>query len=305
MAQTTTPQHDTERQHEVLPVHRRPRQLPWPLNIYQSAVGKKYAMAISGIGLLGFVVVHMIGNLHLYEGPVQVHEYGEALRDLGGHLAPRTFLLWVMRLGLIAMFAIHIHSAYSLSRMSMKADDSYAGKRNYIAANFASRTMRWTGPIVLLYLLFHLADLTWGWWLGAEYVRGDIYHNVVESMSSLPVAIIYIVANVALAVHIFHGTWSMFQTLGINNPKFNDLRRGIAGSLAAVILVGNLSFPIAVQAGLINEDNRSVPVGEFNTDSHNSNNVSAAPATPGTNNPDSHSNANAAPATPGANREGS
>ena len=314
MAQTTTPQHDTERQHEVRPVHRRPRQLPWPLNIYQSAVGKKYAMAISGIGLLGFVVVHMIGNLHLYEGPVQVHEYGEALRDLGGHLAPRTFLLWLMRLGLMAMFAIHIHSAYSLSRMSLKADDAYAGKRNYTAANFASRTMRWTGPIVLLYLLFHLADLTWGWWLGDEYVRGDIYHNVTESMSSLPVAIIYIVANIALAIHIFHGTWSMFQSLGLNNPKFNDLRRGIAGGLAAVILIGNLSFPIAVQAGLINEDNRSVPVGEFNTDSHNSAapatpgedtaRGSSAPATPGDNN-DLHTNANAAPAAPGTNNEGS
>ena len=314
MAQTTTPQHDTERTHEVRPVHRRPRQLPWPLNIYQSAVGKKYAMAISGIGLLGFVVVHMIGNLHLYEGPVQVHEYGEALRDLGGHLAPRTFLLWLMRLGLMAMFAIHIHSAYSLSRMSLKADDAYAGKRNYIAANFASRTMRWTGPIVLLYLLFHLADLTWGWWLGDEYVRGDIYHNVTESMSSLPVAIIYIVANIALAIHIFHGTWSMFQSLGLNNPKFNDLRRGIAGGLAAVILIGNLSFPIAVQAGLINEDNRSVPVGEFNTDTEPHNNAAApatpgantaAPATPGDNNaaPATPTNANAAPATPGANND--
>ncbi len=309
MAQTDMLQTDTGPKHEVAPVRRRPRQLPWPLNLYQSAIGKKYAMAISGIGLLGFVVVHMIGNLHLYEGPVQVHEYGEALRDLGGHLAPRTFLLWVMRLGLIAMFAIHIHSAYSLSRMSLKADDSYSGKRNYTAANFASRTMRWTGPIVLLYLLFHLADLTWGWWLGDGYVRGDIYHNVVESMSSLPVAIIYIVANVALAIHIFHGTWSMFQTLGINNPKFNDLRRGIAGTLAAVILVGNLSFPIAVQAGLLNEDNRSVPVGEFNPDSH----PDAAPATPSDNNahnanpspatPDTNQHTTAAPATPGESRE--
>jgi len=215
--------------------------------------------------LLGFVVVHMVGNLHLYEGPVQVYEYGEALRDLGGHLAPRTLILWVLRVGLLAMFAIHIHSAYSLSRMSLKADNPYAGKRNYIAANFASRTMRWTGPIVLLYLLFHLADLTWGWWLGDNYVRGDIYHNVVASMSSLPVALIYVVANVALAVHIFHGAWSMFQSLGLNNPKYNDLRRGIAGGLAALILIVNLSFPIAVQTGLLDEDNRSVPVGEFHT----------------------------------------
>ena len=257
MAQTITPGHD------VPPVRRRPPQLPWPLNLYQTAVGKKYAMAISGISLLGFVLVHMIGNLHLYEGPVQVHLYGEALRDLGGHLAPRTLLLWIMRVGLIGMFAIHIHSAYSLALMNRKANSAYAGRRDYIAANFASRTMLWTGPIVLIYLLFHLADLTWGWWLGDDYVRGDIYHNVDESLSSLPVAILYVVANVVLAVHIFHGAWSMFQTLGINNPRYNAMRRGIAVGLAGVILVGNLSFPIAVQAGLIDEDNRSVPVGEF------------------------------------------
>ncbi len=265
MALATKPNPQTNHvTHGVLPIRRRPKQLLWPLNLYQSAIGKKYAMALTGVGLIGFVVVHMIGNLHLYEGPVQVHEYGEALRDLGGHLAPRTFLLWILRIGLLAMFVVHIHAAYSLSRMSLKADSSYTTKRNYIAANFASRTMRWTGPIVLLYLLFHLADLTWGWWLGSDYVRGDIYHNVVSSMSSLPVALIYIVANVALAMHIFHGAWSMFQSLGLNNPKFNDLRRGVAAAIATIILVGNLSFPIAVQTGLLDEDNRSVPVGEFN-----------------------------------------
>ena len=256
MAQATMPPG-----HDVDPVRRRPKQLPWPLNIYQTAIGKKYAMALSGIGLLGFVVVHMIGNLHLYEGPSQVYEYGEALRDIGGHLAPRTFILWVMRVGLIAMFGIHIHSAWSLSVMSHKADRSYAGSRNYIAANFASRTMRWTGPIILLYLVFHLADLTWGWWLGDDYVRGDVYHNVSESMGNLPIAIIYVVANVALAVHIYHGVWSMFQSLGINNPKYNDARRGLATGLAGLILVGNLSFPIAVQTGLIDEDNRTDPIG--------------------------------------------
>jgi len=235
--------------------------MPWPLNIYQTAIGKKYVMALTGIGLLGFVVVHMIGNLHLYEGPHQVYAYGEALRDLGGHLAPRTFILWVARLGLIAMFGLHIHSAYSLARISHKADSAYVGSRNYTAATFASRTMRWTGPIILLYLFFHLADLTWGWWLGDTYVRGDVYHNVSESMSSLPVAILYVVANVALAVHIFHGAWSMFQSLGINNPKYNALRKGIAQGLAGAILVGNLSFPIAVQTGLIDEDNRADPIG--------------------------------------------
>lgn len=246
--------------HDVAPVRRRPKPLPWPLNIYQTAVGKKWVMALTGIGLLGYVVVHMIGNFHLYEGPRQVHEYAEALRDLGGHLLPRTFALWLLRVGLTGMFVLHIHSAVSLTRMSAKADSAYAGGRNYIAANFASRTMRWTGPIILLYVLFHLADLTWGW-VDDDWVRGDPYHNVYSSMDALPIALIYVVANIALAIHIFHGAWSMFQSLGINNPKYNALRRGIAQGLAAMILVGNLSFPIAVQTGLIDEDNRADPIG--------------------------------------------
>jgi succinate dehydrogenase / fumarate reductase cytochrome b subunit len=136
----------------------------------------------------------------------------------------------------------------------VSGNKKYAGGQNFVAASYASRTMRWTGPIVLLYVAFHLADLTWGWWLGDTYVRGDVYHNVVESMSSLPIALIYVVANVALAIHIFHGAWSMFQSLGINNPKYNNARRTFAVAISGLILVGNLSFPIAVQAGLLNED---------------------------------------------------
>tara|TARA_B100001179_G_scaffold232048_1_gene223622 strand:+ start:2041 stop:2760 length:720 start_codon:yes stop_codon:yes gene_type:complete len=228
-------------------------------------------MALTGIGLLGFVIVHMIGNLHIYEGPVQLHEYAEALRNLGGGLFPRTFLLWVLRLGLAGMFVLHIHSAYTLKERSRKASDKadfvggekkYGSKRDYVAANYASRTMRWTGPIILLYLLFHLADLTWGFWLGDNYVLGDPYHNVVASLSSLPVAIIYVVANVALAIHIFHGTWSLCQSLGINNPKYNELRRTFAKLVAGIILVGNLSFPVLVTAGLVDDDNRICPVGD-------------------------------------------
>lgn len=260
MAQTISRPTSDER---VPPLRRRGRRLPWPLSLYQTAVGKKYVMALTGIGLLGYVVVHMIGNLHLYEGPVQVHEYAEALRDLGGDLVPRTLLLWILRLGLIAMFVLHVHSAYSLTEFSRRsstdaslisANKKYAGGQSFVAANYASRTMRWTGPIVLLYVLFHLADLTWGWWLGDTYVRGDVYHNVVESMSSIPIAIIYIVANLVLALHIFHGAWSLFQSLGVNNPRYNNARRAFAAGLSGLILAGNLSFPIAVQAGLLDED---------------------------------------------------
>ena len=253
------------------PVFKKRRELPFPLNIYQSSVGRKWVMALTGIGLLGFVIVHMIGNLHVYEGPARMHEYAETLRGLGGGLVPKTWILWAMRIGLIGMFALHIHSAYSLKERSRKASDKadymggekkYESKRDYVAANYASRTMRWTGPIILLYLLFHLADLTWGWWLGDDFVRGDPYHNVSESLGNLPIAILYIAANVALAIHIFHGTWSLFQSLGVNNPKYNNLRRNLATGVAAIVLIGNLSFPILTQAGLIDEDNRVCPVND-------------------------------------------
>ena len=241
-----------------MPVHPKPKvRLPWPLSVYQSAVGKKWVMAITGIALLGFVLAHMIGNLHLYEGPVKLSEYAEALRDLGGDIVPRTWILWALRFGLIAAFGLHIHSAWSLTVMSRRADASYAGGRGYAAASYASRTMRWTGPIILLYLFYHLADLTWGWF-NPDFVRGDPYHNVVASLSNIPVAILYVVATVALAIHIYHGAWSMFQSLGVNSPKLNPLRRRFAQGFAAVILIGNLSFPIFVQAEVIDDGGVSV-----------------------------------------------
>ncbi len=259
MSQTMSGPSGTQR---VAPLRTRPRPAPFPLNLYQTAVGKKWVMAVTGLGLIGFVIVHMIGNLKVYLGPSEINEYGEALRDLGGHLVPRTWLLWLLRIGLVVMFALHLHAAISLTRMANKANQAYVGGRDYIAASYASRTMRWTGPIILLYLVYHLADLTWGWWLGDDFVRGDPYHNLSESLSSLPVAIVYVVANAALAVHLFHGTWSMFQSLGINNPRYNQLRRSAAGGVAGLILVGNLSFPILAQAGVIDEDNRTSIPGE-------------------------------------------
>ena len=242
------------------PIRTRKKELPFPLNIWQSAVGRKWVMALTGIGLLGFVLAHMIGNLHIYEGPAELHEYAEALRELGGNIVPRMVLLWVLRFGLIAMFGLHIAAAYSTTSISRKASEdagfidgakNYPGGRDYVAANYASRTMRWTGPIILLYIIFHLADLTWGWIPSTDYTKGDPYGNVSNSLSNIPVALIYIGANLALALHIFHGTWSLFQSLGLNNPKYNQARRILAAGLAGVILAGNLTFPILTQAGVI------------------------------------------------------
>lgn len=230
------------------------RRTVWPLELYRSAVGKKWVMAISGIMLLGYVFFHMLGNLKAYLGAADVNHYAEWLRELLVPFFPRTVTLWLMRIGLIAAFVLHVHAAWSLTRMNHRArPDEYAGGRDYVAANFASRTMRWTGILVALYLVFHLADLTWGN-TNDSYVRGDTYNNLLYSFDRLPVALLYIVANVALGVHIFHGAWSMFQSLGLNNPRFNNWRRRFAQGFAALIVVGNVSFPVAVQLGALEPD---------------------------------------------------
>ena len=226
---------------------------PWPLNLYQTAIGKKWIMGLTGLGLIGFVVAHMVGNLHLYEGQFETYEYAEALRELGGNIIPRTWLLWLLRLGLLVMFVLHIHAAYTLNQMNRASKSRYQSDRDFIAVTFASRTMRWTGPILLLFVLYHLADLTWGW-LDDDWERGDPLGNVDRSLSRIPVAILYIVANIALALHLFHGTFSMFSSIGINSPKFNSMRRPIAATIAGLVLLGNLSFPILVLAGVIEDD---------------------------------------------------
>jgi succinate dehydrogenase / fumarate reductase cytochrome b subunit len=240
-------------------VAQRKKRKPFLLDLYSTAVGKKYVMAITGIIGIGFVLVHMIGNLKAYIGLVEhdgatvydIDVYGEFLRELLVPLLPRTYTLWILRLVLIGALALHLHASWSLTVMNRRARPvRYQSHRDYVAANFASRTMRWTGIIVLLFLAWHLADFTWGW-VNPDFVRGAVYRNMDASLSRLPVAILYVVANVALGIHLFHGVWSLFQSMGWNNPRFNPWRRGLAVAIATAIVVGNCSFPIAVQAGII------------------------------------------------------
>jgi succinate dehydrogenase cytochrome b subunit len=245
MEPTTTPPRG------VPPIRTVKRGGPAIVQFYRSAIGKKWVMGVTGVVLMGFVLVHFIGNLKLFLSKEELNLYGEALRDMPGHLLPRTVLLWTIRVVLILAFVFHIHAAATLTILNRKArPDSYKSPRDYVAADFASRTMRWTGIIVLLFLIFHLMDLTWGN-ANPDFVRGDPYDNLVYSMQRVPVAIVYILANIALAIHLYHGSWSLFQSLGINNPKYNAARRTFAQAFAAVILIGNLSFPITVQLGLV------------------------------------------------------
>jgi len=227
--------------------------LPYPLNLIQSTIGQKWIMALTGIGLIGFVLAHMAGNLKAYQGPDKLHDYAEVLREIGEPILPNSVFLWILRIGLIAMFGMHIYTAMNLTRISAASSGTqYEGSQDFLAANYASRTMRWTGPIILLYLIWHLMDLTWGW-VNPGFVKGEVYYNLENSLSSIPVALIYIIATVALAVHVYHGVYSLFASLGITNAKVNIFRKPLALSVAGLILVGNLTFPILTQLNVIDE----------------------------------------------------
>lgn len=229
------------------------RPLPWPIRFYKSDVGKKYVMAITGVVGLGFIVFHMLGNLHAFEGSDQLNHYAEGLREIGEPIAPKSFLLWIGRLGLLAALALHLHAAWALSRSNQAARGGVGyEERNYLAANYASRTMRWTGIIILLFIGWHLADLTWG--VGAvnpDFVRGEVYANVIASLERWPVFLIYLTAQGALALHIWHGAWSLFQSVGINNARFNHWRRNFATVLAGIVAIGYLAVPFGIMFGII------------------------------------------------------
>ena len=228
------------------------KRAPYPVELYRTAVGKKYVMAVTGIMWMGYVLAHMAGNLKIYLGAPEMNHYAEGLRTLGSPFFPRTMLLWILRLGLIGAFVLHVYTAYSLTRMNWARDKKYESRRDYIAANFASRTMRWTGIIVLLFLAWHLSDLTWGFHAAnPEFHRGAVYNNVTYSLGRPVVAIFYIVANLALGVHLLHGAWSLFQSLGVNHPRFNKWRRWFAYGFTIIVIGGNVSFPLAVMTGVI------------------------------------------------------
>ena len=209
------------------------------LTLHQTTVGKKVIMAVSGFILVGFTIGHLLGNLQLYLGPEAINGYAAKL-----HSMPP--LVWGTRLVLLFAVSVHIVSAFSLWSRNKAARGSRYKRRKDLATDYAARTMYWSGPILLLYIVYHLLHFTI---LPAH--PGDVYRNVVEGFQVPLIASVYIVGNLALGFHIFHGVYSAFQTLGANHPRYNNYRRDLAIAICAVITIGNLSFPIAVLAGFI------------------------------------------------------
>jgi succinate dehydrogenase / fumarate reductase cytochrome b subunit len=235
----------------VKPVNKRARPAPFPINIYQTAVGKKWVMALTGIAMMGFVFAHMIGNVKMYLGPEEFNAYAAGLRTMLYPILPDNVFLWIMRSGLIVAFLLHLHAAYTLTVMNQRARSKYQSKRDYIAANYASRTMRYSGIILLAFIGFHLGQLTFGKVAEPGYNAEDVYNNVVIAFDQTWVSIVYIVSMLALALHLFHGAWSLFQSLGVNNPRYNGARKWFAAGFAIIVAGINITFPIAVMAGVV------------------------------------------------------
>lgn len=209
------------------------------LTLHQTTIGKKVIMALSGVIIVGFAIGHFLGNLNLYLGPEAMDGYAEKLQSLPP-------LVWGTRLVLLFAFGVHIGSAFSLWARNMRARGSRYKQHKDLATDYAARTMYWSGPILLLFVVYHLLHFTI---LPAH--PGEVYRNVVEGFQNPLIAGLYIAGNLALGFHIFHGIYSAFQTLGANHPRYNSYRRDLAIAISAAITIGNLSFPISVLAGLV------------------------------------------------------
>jgi succinate dehydrogenase / fumarate reductase cytochrome b subunit len=215
----------------------------------RSSLGLKIVMALTGLILFGFVIGHMIGNLQVYLGPEVFNHYAEVLRTLGHGM-----LLWVARAGLLVAVGLHIWSAWRLTLMNNAARGVGYRETERRESTYASRTMRWSGVLLLLFIVYHLLHFTIGVHaVHPHFVHGDAYHNFVTGFQNPLVSGFYILAMLALGLHLYHGAWSFMQTLGLSHPRYNHLRYAFAALITLVILAGNISFPVAVLTGYVHE----------------------------------------------------
>ncbi len=218
------------------------------LTLTQSTIGKKAVMAISGVILIGFVVAHLAGNFNAYLGAHAFNEYANGLRD---YMA----LLNTARAILLVAVVAHIASGFALWRQNRAARPERYAKKEDIATTYAAKMMPLTGIVLLCYILFHLGHLTFG--VGAisnvfaipAFDPTNPYNNLVNGFKNPVLCGLYIVGNLALGVHLYHGIWSMFQSLGLNHPKYNQYRTDLAVFLATLLTIGFMSFPVMVLAG--------------------------------------------------------
>jgi succinate dehydrogenase / fumarate reductase cytochrome b subunit len=229
------------------------------LRLFGTTIGRKLVVAITGILLVGFVVVHMLGNLAIYQGPEALNTYAAWLQ---GHP-----LKWAGRIALLGVFGVHLVTAIALALHNRGARPVGYQRTEIVAAGFASRQIVLTGLLVLAFVVYHLLHFT----LGAvqpEHAhlidagnRHDVYSMIVHGFQNPIVSASYIVAMLVLGFHLQHGAASLFQTLGVNHETYNAMIRGGSLSLVAIIVIGNCSIPVLVLAGVISPVSQVSPLG--------------------------------------------
>ncbi len=216
------------------------------LKLMDTTIGQKAVVAVTGLVLFGFVIGHMLGNLQVYLGPAVFNNYAATLKSLPG-------LLWGTRLVLLLSIVLHVVFTLKLvARAKLARPNAYAKKQS-ILSTYASRTMPLTGPTLAAFILYHLAHFTWpGVAMGSyRHSSTDVYSNLVHGFSIPWVSAIYLVAQILLGLHLYHGSWSLFQTLGLSHPKYNGLRNVVPLLITYVVVMGNLSIPMAVLTGVV------------------------------------------------------
>jgi succinate dehydrogenase / fumarate reductase cytochrome b subunit len=215
------------------------------LRFWQTTVGKKAIMAITGFILFGFICGHLLGNLQIYLPPEKINHYSATLKSLPA-------LLWGARITLLLAVGLHIWSSFQLWLLQRAARPIRYVKKANLHSTYASRTMVWSGPIILAFLIFHLLHFTFGTvHPGGPFDEHNVYNNVVTGFQVWPVSLFYIIAMIMLCYHLYHGLWSMFQSLGFSHPLYTPWVQRLAKVVAILIAVGNISIPVAVLAGFI------------------------------------------------------
>lgn len=219
-------------------------------NLYSTTIGKKIVMAAASLVLVGFVIGHMVGNLKIFMGPESFNHYSEGLRTFGAPFLADSQALWLIRLILLAALLVHVVAAVQLWATSRAARSVPYKKFDPQVFSHASRTMKWGGVAILLFVVYHILHFTTGQAHG-DFIPGNPYHNLVAGFQSPLIVLIYLAALTALALHVYHGTWSAFQTFGFSNPRYNSYRRPTALVLTVILIGGFAIVPLAVLLGIV------------------------------------------------------
>lgn len=219
--------------------------------LFRTAVGLKFVVAATGLVLFGWVALHMFGNLKTFLGPEDIDGYAEGLRALGAPILPHGFALWATRIVLLVCLVLHVVAAALLAARNRAARPVAYGRYEAKTSTFAARFMMVSGAILLIYAFLHVLHLTTGTILPDSFQAGRVYDNMSRSFRMGAVALFYVGAVAVLALHLYHGAWSLFQTLGVDNPDRNPKLRAFAVISSIGLFVGFAAVPLAFLVGAL------------------------------------------------------